>query len=71
MMFKTGQDPDRVYVLMPDKADVLVFMGFSLMLFRLSQGGMPKDGYRTNDDQREALYNSFKEMGKVDRLYRT
>ena len=69
MMIGTGEDPDRIYVLMPDKADVLVFMGLSLMLFRLSHGGLPEDGYRTND-QCEALFKSLKEMGKVDRLYR-
>lgn len=59
-----------VYVLMPDKSDVLVFMGLSLMLFRLSQGGcLPKDGYRIND-QRKSLLMSLTSVGKVDRLYR-
>lgn len=56
MMLGTGEDPDTAYVLMPDKSDVLVFMGLSLMLYRLYNGGLPKDGgYRIND-QRNVVY---------------
>lgn len=55
---------------MPDKEDVLVFMGLSLMLYRLYNGGLPKDGgYRIND-QRNVVYKRVQEMGKVNRLYR-
>jgi len=46
IMLGTGSDPDMIYVVMPEKEDVFVLMGLSLMLFRLSHGGLPKDGYR-------------------------
>ncbi|XAR56186.1 hypothetical protein NMG60_11036564 [Bertholletia excelsa] len=48
IMFKTYSD--MIYVVMPDKDDVLVLMGLSLMLFHLSHGRMPKDGYRFEND---------------------
>lgn len=46
IMLGTPYDPDMIYVVMPDKEDVLVLMGLSLMLLRLSHGHLPKDGYR-------------------------
>lgn len=58
-----------IYAVMPDKKDVLVFMALSLMLFRLSHGRLPKDGYRF-DNQVDSFYYSLQQMGKVDRLYR-
>lgn len=69
IMFETGSDPDMISVVMPDKEDVLVYLGLSLMLFRLSHGCLPKDGYRL-EDQVDSFYYSLQQMGKVDRLYR-
>lgn len=57
------------YAIMPEKKDVLVLMGLSLMLFRLSHGGLPKDGYRM-ECLLSSFYESLQEMGKVDRLYK-
>lgn len=69
IMLRTGSDPDMIYVVMPDKKDVLVLMGLSLMLFRLSHGGLPKHGYRL-ENLVDSFYYSLQQMGKVDRLYR-
>ena len=69
IMLRTGSDPDMIYVVMPDKEDVLVLMGLSLMLFRLSHGRLPKDGYRL-ENLVDSFYYSLQQMGKVDRLYR-
>ena len=69
IMLVPGSDPDILYVVMPDKEDVLVLMGLSLMLFRLSHGCLPKDGYRI-DNLVDSFYYSLQQMGKVDRLYR-
>lgn len=40
IMLGTCSDPDMMKVVMPDKKDVLVLMGLSLMLFRLSHGSL-------------------------------
>jgi hypothetical protein len=64
-----SSDPDILYVVMPDKDDVLVLMGLSLMLLRHSYGGMPKDGYRLVNLV-HTFYYSIQNMGNVDRLYR-
>lgn len=69
IMLGTGSDPDIIYAVMPDKEDVLVLMGLSRMLFRLSHGSLPKDGYRLSD-LGYSFYYSLQQMGKVDRLYR-
>jgi hypothetical protein len=69
IMLGTGSDPDIVYVVMPDKEDVLVLMGLSLMLYRSSYGSLPKDGYRLSNKV-DSFYDSLQQMGKVDRLYR-
>lgn len=68
IMFGAGSDPDILSVVMPDKKDVLVLMGLSLMLFRLSHGSLPKDGYRL-ENQVDSFYYSLQQMGKVDRMY--
>lgn len=68
-MLGTFSDPDIIYVVMPDKEDVLVLMGLSLMLFRLSHGRLPKDGYRFENED-DSFYYSLQQMGKVDRLYK-
>ncbi len=61
---------DIFQVIMPDnEEDLLVLMALSLMLFRLTYGGLPKDGYRM-EDRADSFYSSLQEMGKVDRLYR-
>lgn len=69
IMLGTFSDPDIIYVVMPDKEDVLVLMGLSLMLFRLSHGRLPKDGYRFENED-DSFYYSLQQMGKVDRLYK-
>ena len=69
IMFGAGHNPDMICVGMPDKEDVLVLMGLSLMLFRLSYGSLPKDGYRL-DNLADSFYYDLQQMGKVDRLYR-
>jgi hypothetical protein len=69
IMLGTGSDPDMIYAVLPDQNDVLVLMGLSLMLLRLSHGRMPKDGYRM-EDLDDSFYYSLQQMGKVDRLYR-
>ena len=69
IMLGTSSDPDILSVVMPSKEDVLVLMGLSLMLFRLSHGVLPKDGYRL-ENQVSSFYYSLQQMGKVDRLYR-
>lgn len=50
---------------LPDKKDVLVFMGLSILLYRLSHGSLPKDGYRMINLV-DPFYDSILEMGKVD-----
>lgn len=62
-------DPEMFYAVMPDKEDVLVYMGLSLMLLRLSHGCLPKSGYRIVN-QVSSFYYSLQQMGKVDRLYK-
>lgn len=42
IMLGTGSDPDMLYVIMPEKDDVLVLMAFSLMLLRLSHGSQKR-----------------------------
>lgn len=69
IMFGTGSNPDMICAIIPNKDDVLVLMGLSLMLLRLSQGGLPKDVYRIEDGI-DSFYYSLQQMGKVDRLYR-
>ena len=69
IMLGTGSDSDIIYVVMPEKEDVLVLMGLSLMLFRLSHGSLPKDGYRL-ENQVDSFYYGLQQMGKVDRLYK-
>jgi hypothetical protein len=69
IMLGIGSDPDMIYVVMPDKEDILVFMGLALMLFRLSHGGLPKDGYRLENEV-DSFYYNLQQIGKVDRLYR-
>lgn len=62
-------DPDTFCVIMPDKKDVFVYMGFSLMLYRFSYGCLPNDGFRL-ESQLSSFYNSLQEIGKVDRVYK-
>jgi hypothetical protein len=62
-------DPTRISVVIPEKEDVLVYMALSLMLFRLSHGRLPELGYRL-ENLTDSFYNSIKQMGKVDRVYR-
>lgn len=69
IMLGTGSNPDIINVVMPDKKDVLVLMGLSLMLFRLSQGSLPKDCHRL-ENKVDSFYKDLQQMGKVDRLYR-
>lgn len=69
IMFGAGSDPNIISVVMPDKKDVLVLMGLSLMLFRLSHGVLPKDCYRL-ENLVDSFYYSLQQMGKVDRMYR-
>lgn len=64
IMYGTGSDPNIINVVMPD---VLVLMGFSLMLFRLSHGRLPKEGYRFEDEV-DSFYYSLQQMGKAERL---
>lgn len=68
IMLGTGSDPDTLYVVMPDKEDVLVIMGFSQIFFRLSYGRLQKDGYRFSNKV-DFFYCSLQQMGKVDILY--
>lgn len=66
----TSYNPDMITVVMPaDKEDVLVLMGLSLMLFRLSHGSLPKDDYRL-ESQDSSFYESLQQMEKVDRVYK-
>lgn len=69
IMLIPSPDPEFIIVVMPNKEDGLVLMGFSLMLYRLSHGSLPKDGYRLSN-QVTKLYSSLQQMGNVDRLYR-
>lgn len=63
-----NSNPDIFIVIMPEKADDLVLMGLSRMLYRRSKGSFPKDGYRLSNEV-ESFYSSISEMGKVNRLY--
>lgn len=71
IMLGTGKEIslDIIYAVMPAKEDVLVLMGLSLMLLRLSHGSLPKDGYRL-ENLESSFYYGLKQMGKVDRLYK-
>lgn len=69
LMMGQGPTPDRVTVVTPEKEDVLVLLGLSLMLFRRSQGCMPEDGYRL-ESQLPTFYDNLRQMGKADRLYK-
>lgn len=69
IMLGSGSDSDIICVVMPKKEDVLVLMGLSLMLFRLSYGCLPKDGYRL-ENLDDSFYYGLQQMGKVDRLYK-
>jgi hypothetical protein len=69
IMLGNGSEQDMITVVIPDKKDVLVLMGLSIMLFRLSHGSLPKDGYRI-ENLDDSFYNSIKQMGKVDRMYK-
>ncbi|KAF3452227.1 hypothetical protein FNV43_RR08325 [Rhamnella rubrinervis] len=62
-------DREMVIAVMPDKEDVLVLMGLSVMLLRLSHGSLPKSGYRI-ENPLSSFYYSLQQMGKVDRLYK-
>lgn len=62
-------DPEMVCAVMPDKEDVLVLMGLSVMFLRLSHGSLPKSGYRI-ENLLSSFYYSLQQMGKVDRLYK-
>lgn len=61
--------PDILCVVMPHKDDVLVLMGLSLMLLRISHGDLPNNGYRI-ESTLSSFYSSFQQLGKVDRLYK-
>lgn len=71
IMYGPCKNEHMVCVVMPQKEDVLVLMALALMLFRLSHGGLPKEGYRL-ENLNETFSNSLKRMGKgkVDRVYR-
>ena len=49
------------FILYPDKKDVLVLMGLSLLLFRLSYGSLLKDGYRFSN-QIDKFYYSLQQI---------
>ena len=66
-MLRLSSDPEFFIVVMPNKEDVLVLMGLSLMLFRLYNGRLQKDDYRL-ESQDEAFYSN--KWYKVDRLYK-
>lgn len=56
-------------VIQDKKEDLVVLMALSIMLFRLTYGELPKEGYRL-ENRVDSFYSSLQEMGKVDRLYR-
>ena len=57
-------------IVIPDnQEDLVVLMALSIMLFRLTYGELPKEGYRL-ENRVDSFYSSLQEMGKVDRLYR-
>lgn len=64
-----SKNPDFFLVIMPDKKDVLVFMGLCQMLYRLTYGSWPEGSYRILDSIAK-YYSSIQNMGKADRLYR-
>jgi hypothetical protein len=70
-MFIDGDDPDYILALMPQKDDVMVFMGLSLLLYRLSNGSkfINKYGYRYLD-KLNYFYDRLHQMENVDRLYK-
>jgi hypothetical protein len=59
-------NPDYIIVVLPDEKDVLVYMGLSKMLSRLSYGVLPDDEM---DEYHKSLLN-YGNMGRVKRLYR-
>jgi len=61
-------DPFLYIVILPNKKDVLVYLGLSIMLYRLSHGCLPKKGYRMSN-LIYPFYDNISNMGKVDRLY--
>lgn len=69
MFFPCDSNPDFFIVIMPEKEDDLVLMGLSRMLYRLSKGCLPKEGYRLANEM-DSFYESIQQMGKVNRLYR-
>lgn len=69
IMLGLCSDPDLLCAVIPDKEDTLVLMGLSLMLFRLSYGSLPKEGYRL-ENRLDSFYYSLKQKGRVDRVYR-
>lgn len=64
-MVLPSKDPKLFTAVLPDKKDVLVFMGLSIMLYRLSHGSLPKDGYRMINLV-DPFYDSLRDIGKVD-----
>lgn len=59
-----------IRVSMPEQDDVLVYMGLSRLLLRLTYGSLPEDGYRLEDIKLDSFYNDLKSMGKVGRVYK-
>lgn len=69
MLGVSPYDPVSLCVIMPDKKDVFVYMGFSIMLYRFTYGRLPNDGFRF-ESELDSFYNSLQEIGKVDRVYK-
>lgn len=70
IQFWTCADPAFISVIIPsNKEDGLILMGLSRMLFRLSYGCLPKDGYRLSNLV-SSFQESIKKMGIVDRVYK-
>lgn len=61
------EDPDTLYVILPDKKDQFVYWGIAQMLYRLTYGG---DGYCRIHSQLSSFYKSLNEIGKVDKVYK-
>lgn len=72
--------PDIQYARVPDssiftvilpgnKEDGLVISGLSLTLYRLSYGGLPKEGFRL-EDRVSGFYSSLKKVEKAERVYK-
>lgn len=68
--FTLGIVNDDLYkvVIPSNKEDNLVLMALSLMLLRLTYGGIPKEGYRI-ENRTVFFISSIQEMKNVDRLY--